>query len=578
MNEDSSRAPPPGRPRLPTWPGRRPGYGPAGWALALSCYHHAAMTVRQVGGEHATVTDVLRAAAEVNAQVEAYVEVAEPDAGGLVAAGPDGRRRLTFAAWDAAADAVAGLFAACGVARGDVVCLLLPSSIDYAVCYHAAARLGAVTTGVNLRLGPAERASIAARVRPAVTVVDTDAVAEGSLPLYSGTVVARAALAGARDGRAPRLPALDGRDPVAVVWTSGSTGVPKGAVFDHDNLRAVAEGTDVLSRPGDRRLSPLPFAHVGYMTRAWDEIVHGVTTVITPQPWSASSAVDLLTSERVTVGQGVPTQWALMLRHPDLEGADLSHLRIVGTGAARVPPELVRAMRARLGCPVVVRYTSTESSLGTGTRPEDPDEVVATTVGRPVPGVELAVVDPGGAPVGPGEVGRIRLRSGAAMRGYVGDLGAAVLIDEEATAGVLDAEGWVTTGDLGAVDDDGNLRLVGRVSEMYIRGGYNVYPSEVEGVLGEVPGVSQVAVVGAPDPVLGEIGAAFVVPAPGTASPDLDDLRAACRARLADYKAPDRLYLVGDLPVTAMAKIDKRALAARAAELGARPAKEQVST
>lgn len=536
------------------------------------------MTVRQIRGEHVTVTDVLRAAAEVNSQVEAYVEMAGPGASSLVPVGADGRRRLTFAGWDAASDAVAGLLSTLGVGKGDVVSLLLPSSIDYALCYQAAARIGAITSGVNLRMGPAEQASVAARVRPAVTVVDFAAVAEGSLPPGSGTLLARHALGDASGRGAPRLPTLGGHDPVAIVWTSGSTGAPKGAVFDHDSLRAVAAGTDVLSQPGDRRLSPLPFAHVGYMTRAWDEMAHGVTTVITPQPWTAASAIELLSSEKVTVGQGVPTQWALMLAHPDLAGADLSHLRIAGTGAARVPPELVRAMRARLGCPVVVRYTSTESSLGTGTRPEDDDEVVATTVGRPVPGVELEVVDEDGAPVSPGAVGRVRLRSGAVLRGYVGDLASGPLLDPVATSAVLDAEGWVTTGDLGAVGDDGNLRLAGRVSEMYIRGGYNVYPAEVEAVLGELPTVDQVAVVGTPDDVLGEIGTAFVVPVAPAAPLSLDELRSACRGRLADYKAPDRLYVVVELPVTPMAKIDKRELAARAAELENRRVKERVST
>jgi len=207
---------------------------------------------------------------------------------------------------------------------------------------------------------------------------------------------------------------------------------------------------------------------------------------------------------------------------------------------------------------------------------------VATTGGRPVPGVVLEVVGDDGAPVGPGVVGRVRLRSAAAMRGYVGDLGAGQLLDAGATASVLDAAGWVTTGDLGALGEDGNLRLAGRRSEMYIRGGYNVYPAEVEAVLGEVPGVAQVAVVGTPDPVLGEIGVAFVTLAPGAAV-DLDTVVTACRARLADYKAPDRLCVVDELPLTAMAKIDKRALAAAAAEAAGRaptprPAKERVTT
>jgi len=263
--------------------------------------------------------------------------------------------------------------------------------------------------------------------------------------------------------------------------------------------------------------------------------------------------VRLIEEERVTVGQGVPTQWRLMLDDPSFERTDLSSLRLASTGAARVPAELVREMRQRLGCPVVVRYASTEASLITGTRLGDPDEVVAGTVGRPSDGVELRLLGEDGAPVAEGDVGLVQCRSGAAMRGY--------WRDPERTAEVLDPDGWVSTGDLGWRDDGGNLRLVGRHVEMYVRGGYNVYPAEVEAVLGEHPGVDQVAVVGVPAPVLGEVGCAFVVPVPGT-TVDPDDVKAWCRRRLADYKAPDSVHVVDDLPLTSMLKVDKRALAA----------------
>jgi acyl-CoA synthetase (AMP-forming)/AMP-acid ligase II len=343
------------------------------------------------------------------------------------------------------------------------------------------------------------------------------------------------------------------------VWTSGTTGVPKGAVFDHGCLRAMVAGAGALSAPGDRRLSPLPFAHVGYMTRVWDELVHVITTVILPTPWKAADHLRLIEAERISVGQGVPTQWQLVLGLPSLGATDVSSLRITSTGAARVPAELVRAMRSAFGVPVVVRYTSTEACVSTGTRIDDADEVIANTVGRAAPGVELRLGDAGdagdggagGGGAGEGGVGEVLLRSRAAMRRY--------WKDPEQTAAVIDADGWVHTGDLGRLDGDGNLSLVGRRTEMYIRGGYNVYPAEVEAVLGEHPLVERAAVFALPDPVLGQIGCAAVV-ASGPIS--LEELRSWCRERLANYKAPDRLEVVDDLPLTAMSKVDKRALTA----------------
>jgi acyl-CoA synthetase (AMP-forming)/AMP-acid ligase II len=260
--------------------------------------------------------------------------------------------------------------------------------------------------------------------------------------------------------------------------------------------------------------------------------------------------------ERVTVGQGVPTQWRLVLDHPDFARSDLTSLRIAGTGAATVPPELVREMEQRLRCPVVIGYTSTEAAITTGTVPGDSPEVISQTVGRPRVNVALEVVDDEARVCPTGEVGRVRCRSDAVMRGY--------WKDPARTAEVLGPEGWLTTGDLGFLDERGYLTLVGRRSEMYIRGGYNVYPAEVERVLSEHSSVAQVAVLGVADPVLGEIGVAFVVAAPD-ATPQLGDLRTFCKAALADYKAPDRLVVVEALPLTSVGKIDKRLLAEYAA-------------
>lgn len=511
---------------------------------------------------HATTVSVLREAARVHGDLEAYVEPA----------GGRERRALTFAEWDRAADGVAGYLAGLGVHKGDVVCLLLPSCIDYAVLYAALQRLGAITSGVNPRMGAGEVASILERAAPVLVVVDPEVA---PLPETPGVVRATRAQVAAAWGDDPpsSWPELGATDPVAIVWTSGTTGRPKGVLFDHANLAAVARGTDVLSQPGDRRLSPLPFAHVGYMTRAWDEIAHGVTTVITPSPWRADDAVQIMAAERVTVGQGVPTQWALMLASDELARADLSSLRVVGTGAARMTAAMVAEVRRRFGVPVVVRYTSTESSLGTGTTLASSDDEVATTVGRPVPGVELAIVDDAGAPVAAGSIGRVKLRSPAAMRGYWGrgpGRGRSVeeLLDADATASVLAPGGWLTTGDFGLLTPEGNLQLAGRAHERYIRGGYNVYPAEVEDALASHPAVARVAVVGAPDDVLGEIGVAVVVAAPGS-TPELAALRAHCARRLSDYKAPDALVVVEELPLTPMMKVDPVGLGVLAEEAAA---------
>lgn len=490
----------------------------------------------------ATTGELLRAIADVEGERDAYVE-----AGGA---------RLTFAEWDRAADGTAGALAELGVEAGAVVSLLLPSSADYAVCYLAAMRLGAVTSGINPRLGPDEVASILARTSPTVLVHPDDT----EPPDGGWRAVPRRALAGMRrHPPARRLPTADPGRPVAVVWTSGTTGVPKGAVFDHRNLTAVSIGAGPLRAPFDRRISATPFSHVGYMTHVAEDIGHAMTTVVPSTPWKAGEVLTLMGAERVTVGQGVPSQWRLLLDHPDVERTDLSSLRICGTGAAPVPPALVREMRDRFGCPVVIGYTSTEAALTTGSLPDDPPELIARTVGRARENVELRVVDDAGRPLPAGELGEVECRSGAVMRGY--------WRDPVRTAAVLDVDGWLHTGDTGSLDAGGYLTLFGRRVEMYLRGAYNVYPVEVERVLVGHPSVAQVAVVAKPDPVLGQIGVAFVVPAGDP--PGLEELRRWSRRAIADYKAPDLLVLVDHLPLTTIGKVDKRTLSERAVALPA---------
>jgi acyl-CoA synthetase (AMP-forming)/AMP-acid ligase II len=466
-----------------------------------------------------------------------------------------GEKRATYRWLDRASGGFAATLLDLGAGPGDVVTLLLPSSIKFAACYLGALRVGAITSAINLRLGPAEQRSIFERTAPRVTVVGDGAeVPEGVDPGVVLPVSELGPILGAPAPDPARLPRLEPADPTCIVWTSGTTGAPKGAVYDHATQAAISRNIGELTAPGDRRLSVLPFPHVGYMTRLWDELAHGTTLVLPGEPWTPAEHLRMVRDEAITMVTGVPTQWQRVLDHPDLARTDFSGVRVAGLGGASIAPELVRRMRETLGCPVLARYTSTEAGVCTSTRIGDPDSTVAHTVGRPAPEVELRLVDADGRDVVRGEVGEVICRSPAMMRGY--------WRDPERTAEVIDADGFLHTGDLGSLDADGNLRIVGRSKEMYIRGGYNVYPAEVEAVLVEHPAVARTAVVGVADADLGEIGVAFVVPATRPA-PELAELRTWCRDRLASYKAPDRLVLLDDLPVTSMLKVDKRALAAR---------------
>jgi acyl-CoA synthetase (AMP-forming)/AMP-acid ligase II len=512
------------------------------------------------GGDDATLLDLFDAVVAVAGDREAMVECS-----GLDGDGTPVTRRATFATLAAAADALAHHLVVGGVTPGDVVAITLPSGIDHAVAHHAALRAGAVATTLNPRLGPDERRHILAATAPAAILDE---------PLGALADLA----AGGDPQRRHAHP--DATDPVCIVWTGGTTGTPKGVVFDHRCQAAMAAAAGPLSAVGDRRLAPLPFAHVGTMTRVWDEWCHLITSVVTPTPWTPEAAAALLTAERISVCQGVPTQYALLCDRLDATGVNpgiLSDLRIAGIGGARIPPELVARIEATLGAPVVARYASTETCIATGTTPGDPPEVVATTVGRPTPPIELRIVDEAGTPlpVGRDSVGTVCIRSRAVMRSYAPAVAGE---PDSAPPSPVDNEGWCHTGDLGWVGDDGNLRLVGRSTELYIRGGYNVYPAEVENCLGTLTGVAAVAVVGAdaPGSRLGEVGVAFVVADGSPPSPE--EVRRHVATHLATYKAPDVVVSVDELPLTPLGKVDKRALQPRANDAAARSGDEPATT
>jgi acyl-CoA synthetase (AMP-forming)/AMP-acid ligase II len=478
-------------------------------------------------GDFNTLGDAMDAAREQFRDREAYVE---------------GDRRVTFGEWLDACDRAAARFADRGVQAGDVVALMLPTSIDYAIAFGAAVRLGAIATGLNPRLGPREVAAIFERAQPKLAVRE-----------------ARDLTATAGRETVPPI-RHDGHpsEPVVIIWTSGTTGLPKGAWFDHDNLRAAVTTAGVMTAPFDRRLVTTPFAHAGYMAKLWEQLAWATTLVIAPTPWTADDTVRLLGTERITVAGGAPAQWAKIVEHPLLSRTDASHLRLCVAATAPAPPELVERVMDAFGCPMVVRYAMTESPSITGTEPGDDPEVLFRTVGRPQAGVEIELRDEASARVTRGDVGRVHVRSAYVMRGY--------WREPALTGEAIDAQRWLRTSDLGWLDPAGNLVLVGRADDMYIRGGYNVFPLEVENVLAEHPAVEEASVVGFPAPIIGEIGVAFVVPAAETLTASTVELRAWCRARLADYKAPDRIVVVESLPLTPMMKVDKRALRTRLEE------------
>ena len=374
------------------------------------------------------------------------------------------------------------------------------------------------------------------------------------------SVVAVGVLGGLRAvGEAPPPLPADPDRPVAIVFTSGTTGTPKGAVFANRQLEAITL-VDVGDGwgGGGRTLAGTSFAHVGFMTKLPGTLRAGGTTFLIRR-WRAAEALELTARHRLTTAGGIPTQVALMLQVPGFDSYDLSSVRIVIFGGGPATPALVREARARFAASPVMRYTCTEAGIGLGTAPDDPPEDAEITVGRPRAGVELTVRDgddPDRGRLPSGEVGEVCLRSAAVMCGYYRN--------PEATHAVFTADGALRTGDLGWVDEAGRLHLVGRSKEMYVRGGENVYPVEVEGVLAEHPGVAEVAVVPRPDHVMGEIGVAVVVPRPG-ALPTLDDLRRFAAGRLAPFKLPEALEVVDALPRNAMEKVDRRALAQAAA-------------
>ena len=516
---------------------------------------------------------------------------ARPEAEAVV----EPERRVTYGELGGLALAATRAMMAAGVGPGDRVALWAPNGLGWIVAALGAQCAGAALVPINTRFKGEEAAWLlsASKAPLLVTTVgflDSDTVGmlasaempfpalrrivllEGSRPaktapdgveleawsdfLARGDQVDPAAAGARRDGVRPT-------DPSDVLFTSGTTGRPKGVVMSHgQTVRLFREWSDFAGlEPGDRYLIVNPFFHMfGYKAGWLASLMRGAT--IFPVPvFDVPEVLSLAERERITFLPGPPTLYRSILDHPDRTCFDLASLRVAITGAADIPVTLIEEMRAELPFrSILVGYGLTEAGTCTGSHPDDDAETIATTVGRAMPGFEVVVADADGRELPRGETGELLVRGHGVMQGY--------LDDPDATAATIDKRGFLHTGDLATQDERGIVRIVGRLKDMILVGGFNVYPAEVENALLAHEAIGQVAVVGLPDARMGEVPVAYVVAAAGAAI-DPPAIVAWSRERLANYKVPRHVVAVDALPINATGKVVKQELRDRAAaELG----------
>ena len=501
------------------------------------------------------------------------------------------QRRVTYRQLGELVSTSSRAMMAAGVQSGDRVAIWAPNGLDWIVAALGAQSAGAAIVPINTRFKGEEAAYVlsASQAVMLVTTVgflDTDTVgmltaAETPLPdlrrivLLEGsagvgeapnradvqpwrafTEQAGGVSATAATERRQRVQPSDTSD---VLFTSGTTGRPKGVVMTHG--QTVRQFRDWCAfaglRPGDRYLIVNPFFHMfGYKAGWLASLLQGATNVPVPV-FDVPTVLSLVERERVTVFPGAPTIYRSILDHPERGAFDLHTLRVAVTGAADIPVALIEEMRAELPFrSILTGYGLTEAGTCTGTRPDDDAETIATTAGRPMDGLEVVVADADGQEVDRGATGELLVRGYSVMQGY--------LDDSAATATAIDQRGFLHTGDLATMDERGYVRIVGRLKDMLIVGGFNVYPAEVENALQAHEAIGQVAVVGLSDQRLGEVAVAYVVAAPGR-SVDPAAIIAWARRRLANYKVPRHVVRVASLPTNAAGKVLKDELRARAA-------------
>jgi len=485
-----------------------------------------------------TIPAVLRAAAATYGDAAAYVE---------------GDTILTYAALLKRVRRTAAGYRELGLAPGDRVVVWAPNSVDWVVAALSVSYAGGTLVPANSRYTGHEVAEIVDRTQARLLVL-----ADGFLGRSQAAEVRRAGelpsllqvldVTGLPDAEPGDINAVAGGvrpDDVAdILFTSGTTGRPKGAMSAHRQTVGAARIWGELGGVAaeDRYLVVNPFFHsFGYKVGIFTGLLTGAT-LYPLATFDVDEVAALIERERITVLPGAPTIFTSLLAAEAHTRHDLSSLRLAVTGAAVVPVVLIERMRDELAIEqVVTAFGMTEAVVTTMCRGDEAAETVATTCGRAVPGMETRIA------AAPGEAGELLVRGDHVMLGY--------LDDPAATAEAIDADGWLHTGDVGTLDADGNLRITDRLKDMYISGGFNVYPAEVEQALARLDGVTEAAVVGVPDERLGEVGRAYVV---GSATPD--EVLAFARERLANYKVPRQVELVDALPRNLSGKVLKTRL------------------
>ena len=463
---------------------------------------------------------------------------------------------LNYAQLREAAGRLTSLLASAGVAKGDRVGLMMPNIPAFPVAFYGALGAGAVVVPMNPLLKSREVAyylgDSGARVlfawHGSAGEAAKGAAEAGAEVIRVDDVDLSAVLAG--HSATPAWPDAADTDDAVILYTSGTTGQPKGAQLTHggltSNARLTAE-TLLSNAPDDVMLGCLPLFHVFGLTCGLNATVTAAGTLTLLPRFDPGAALGIIARDKVTIFEGVPTMYAAMLHHQHADPPALASLRLCVSGGAAMPLEIMRGFEAKFGCVILEGYGLSETSPVASFN--HPDKVRKPgSIGTPVRGVEMRLVDSEGNDVPPGEIGEIAIRGHNVMKGYWGK--------PEATAEAI-PDGWFRTGDLARMDEDGYYFIVDRKKEMIIRGGYNVYPREIEEVLHEHPAVAGAAVIGIPHPELGEeVGAAIALKPGATAEPD--ELRQFARARVAAYKYPRYVWLVSELPKGPTGKILRR--------------------